>query len=83
MTNGPNIIYYLGTKLNLEAKLVSYERIFFFFQNNTNFQIISLISTFSKLFRKLTFRMQQTRFWTIQIEFVRLDFIFNVRNQVS
>ena len=30
MTNGPNIIYYLGTKLNLEAKLVSYERIFFF-----------------------------------------------------
>ena len=27
--------------------------IFFFFQNNTNFYTISLISTFSKLYRKL------------------------------
>lgn len=30
----------------------------FFFQNDTDFQTILLVSTFSKLFKKLTYRAQ-------------------------
>ena len=34
----------------------------FFFQNNTKTQTVLLVSTFSKLFRKLTSRVQGSRF---------------------
>ena len=36
-------------------------QIFFFFQNNTNFHIILLVSIVSKLFKKLTSRVFKTR----------------------
>ena len=55
----------------------------FFFQNNTEFQIISLVSTFSKLFSKLTFWAPGTWFCcakssvvnlsSMELEFLRLD----------
>ena len=37
-------------------------RVFFFFLNNINFYTILLVSTFLKLFRKLTSQVQQTLF---------------------
>ena len=61
-----------------------------FFQNNTNLQTISLVSTFSKLFSKLTSWVQKTHFWvlnwvhwtrfSIQIKFVELDLLANLAN---
>ena len=57
---------------------------FFFFQNNTKTQTISLVSTFSKLFSKITSRVYGTRFCcaklsiknlsSMELELQRLDF---------
>ena len=56
-------------------------RVFFFlfflynFLNNINFYTILLVSTFSKLFRKLTSQLQKNRFWSAKIESIELGFI--------
>ena len=49
--------FFLGRK-GIFIKLSDIGKGIFFFQNNTNLQAISLDNTFSKLFNKLTSRLQ-------------------------
>ena len=69
-----NVILKEKKTLSFTTRLVSIQICWEKLQTNTIPQTISLVSTFFKLFSKLISRVCKTRFWTIQIGFVRLDF---------